>query len=467
MACVIAAPKSGSGKTLLSILLASWARCHGLSLQAFKAGPDFLDPQLLKKVSGNPCRNLDLFLSGADWVFKTFNTYGALGDLALVEGVMGLFDGIGSTNIGSTASLAKKLNLPIVFVVDAQGQAASLASLIKGFRDEDPELNFAGIVLNNIKSTRHKELLSEVITGIDMKMLGCLPKTPELNIPSENLGLIPVHEVNQISDRIKVWGELADSNLNMEFFIKLLKPPLKSKFNHNNLSIEYISNPSKNNDFPVAIAQDKAFHFQYQDTKDFLEASGISLIPWRPLHDEPIPSIAKGLIIPGGYPEKYAQELSNCNRSLNALKMFYNKHPIYAECGGMLLLGKSIEDQESNTYQMAGILPFSAKKSKLEVGYRNLIGTRDSLLIKNQENLVGHEFHRWRIEIAMKTNINNHKNIKHQEKDNFQAPWKIQGWKTKAKLEGWSTNMLHASWIHLHWPSNPKLIERWKGSLNM
>ncbi|HJL69220.1 MAG TPA: AAA family ATPase, partial [Prochlorococcaceae cyanobacterium Gl_MAG_24] len=169
MACVIAAPASGTGKTLLSLVLTAWARSRGLSLQPFKVGPDYLDPQQLTVASEKPCRNLDLLLCGPDWVKESFHCFGGSADLALVEGVMGLFDGIGTSELGSTAAVARHLGLPVVLVVDASGQAGSIAALVKGFRDHDRQLKLAGVVLNRINSNRHKELLKEVLSSIGIK----------------------------------------------------------------------------------------------------------------------------------------------------------------------------------------------------------------------------------------------------------------------------------------------------------
>ena len=166
MAAVIAAPASGSGKTLLSLALLSWAQQNGRRIQAFKVGPDYLDPQLLSQVSGQPCRNLDLNLCGETWVRQAFHGYGGGSELTLVEGVMGLFDGIGSSSTGSTADVTRLLDLPVVLVLDAGGQAASLGAIVRGFRDHDPQLRIAGVVLNQVSSPRHRELLAEVLERI-------------------------------------------------------------------------------------------------------------------------------------------------------------------------------------------------------------------------------------------------------------------------------------------------------------
>ena len=175
MACVIAAPASGSGKTLVSLAITSWARKREMSLQPFKVGPDYLDSQLLAAAAGRPCRNLDTVLCGDGWVRACFHCHAPRADLALIEGVMGLFDGVGSSQEGSTADVALLLNLPVILVIDANGQVQSLAALVCGFRDRKPELKLAGVVVNRVTSKRHGQLLEEVLNGIGMPMLGCLP----------------------------------------------------------------------------------------------------------------------------------------------------------------------------------------------------------------------------------------------------------------------------------------------------
>ena len=225
MACVISAISSNSGKTLLSLLLISWLKSINKTVQTFKVGPDYLDPQQLTAVSKKACRNLDLVLSGESWVKENFNHYGGLTDYSFVEGVMGLFDGIGSSSKGSTAELAKVLNLPVVLIVDARGKAASLAALIKGFREHDKELKIAGVVLNNVQTPRHEKILLEVLDQINIKSLGSLPSCKDLYLPARNLGLVPAHEILDLDIKVKKWTSIAKDYLDIESFRKLLLPP--------------------------------------------------------------------------------------------------------------------------------------------------------------------------------------------------------------------------------------------------
>ncbi|MFO0105337.1 MAG: AAA family ATPase, partial [Cyanobium sp.] len=207
MPCLIAAPCSGSGKTLLSLCLAALARRRGLRLQPFKVGPDYLDPQLLSRVSGLACRNLDPLLCGEAWVDHCFTWHGSRADLTLVEGVMGLFDGRGPSSDGSSAAVAAQLGLPVVLVVEASRQAGSLAALVRGFRDHGPPtVRLAGVVLNRVGSARHHALLAEALAAIEVPLLGLLPSHPSLELPSRHLGLLPARELEDLGERQRIWA---------------------------------------------------------------------------------------------------------------------------------------------------------------------------------------------------------------------------------------------------------------------
>ena len=447
MACIISAPSSNSGKTLLSLLLISWLKSIKKTVQTFKVGPDYLDPQQLSEVSNKACRNLDLILSGEKWVKENFNHFGGLTDFSFIEGVMGLFDGVGSSSKGSTAELAKVLSLPIVLIVDARGKAASLAPLIKGFREHDKELKIAGVVLNNVQSPRHEKILLEVLNQINIKSLGFLPRCEDLHLPSRPLGLAPVHEILDLEIKVKKWASIAKDYLDIESFKKLLLPP---KFKDK--TINYLQKEESGLVHPIAIAEDEAFHFRYQETKELLERNGMPIINWKPLENEPVPKDARGLIIPGGFPEQHAKQLSNSKISLESIKKFARKFPIYAECGGMMFLGKSIFDLEGKEHSMAGILPFKAKKGNFKIGYREAISKNKSPITSTGNKLIGHEFHHWEI-----INENYNSEIK--------PLWDLKGCNIEIKNEGFCNHLIHASWIHLHWASSPEIIENWKRSV--
>ena len=445
MTCVISSPSTDSGKTTLSLLISCWAYSKGIKIQTFKVGPDYLDQQQLSSVGQPICRNLDIFLSGEEWVQEYFLKYAAKYEFSLIEGAMGLFDGLGSTSYSSTANVAKLLQIPIIFIVNARGQVASLLPLIKGFRDFDNKLLIKGVIFNNVNSQRHKKLIEEVFEGEDIEILGFLPSDPIISLKKANLGLVsPMDKDKKLE--INYFASYAEKNLDLVSLSKYLKSPKKKLLNIRNVKELKIDRNK-----PVAIAEDKIFHFQYPDTKEFLNEMGIPLIAWSIFDNEEIPNEATSLIIPGGFPEKYANLISNSEKSLISLRKFRKKGFIYAECGGMMILGESIKDESGKKYKMSGLLPFNSKKSKLSVGYRYIRGLHDSLIIKKNQLIRGHEFHYWEIESSLsKFDLN-----KSKCKKELFSPWEIKSWNNEYKSEGFSDKKLHASWMHLHLPSCP------------
>ena len=444
MSCVIAAPATDNGKTTLALLISCWALSKGLKLQTFKVGPDYLDQQQLSSIGHPICRNLDIFLSGEDWIKKTFEKYSVESDLTLIEGAMGLFDGLGSTQHASTANIANVLNLPIIFIVDAKGQVASLLALIKGFRELNKNLDFKGLVFNNVNSERHKSLIIEVFKNEGIKIIGFMPSDRKITLRKGNLGLVSPNELAEKLD-INYFASFAEKNLDITFLINSLTSKRKK------LTLLTKELPFKvNKEIPIAIADDRIFHFQYPDTKEFLNEIGIPTISWNIFNDDEIPKEVRAIIIPGGFPERFSEHISASKKRLKSLREFQKKGLIYAECGGMMILGESIKDEKGATHKMAGVLPFKSKRGNLTVGYRYIKGVKDSLIIKENELTRGHEFHYWQIEPSdnLLTNVEN--DFLNQSNN----PWKIKSWGNSYKDEGWSTNNIHASWVHIHFPSN-------------
>lgn len=380
---MIAAPCSGSGKTLLSLCLAALARESGCSLQPFKVGPDYLDPQLLSELAGRSCRNLDTQLCGPDWVRRCFRWHGSRADRVLVEGVMGLFDGRGPGSEGSSAEVAALLDLPVLLVVEASRQAGSLAALVRGFRDHGPpSVALAGVVLNRVGSERHRALLAEALEAIDVPLLGVLPHDPSLALPSRHLGLLPPGELEDLVDRRRQWAALAARHLDLERLWPLLQPPdppapgspdpilwALDRARYSPASDQALRPPGQGArdprplapsrplggrtiasvppggerppaaeltplaagpalagdppgggaPLPVAIASDQAFHFRYPEVSELLRALGLDPRPWSPLADEPLPPGCRAVLLPGGYPELHAEQLAASRRSLAEL----------------------------------------------------------------------------------------------------------------------------------------------------
>jgi len=462
MALLIAAPSSGSGKTLLTLCLAAWARQQGRRLQPFKVGPDYLDPQLLSRVSGLTCRNLDPLLCGPEWVERCFRWHGSRADLALVEGVMGLFDGRGPSSEGSSAAVAAQLGLPVVLVVEASRQAGSLAALVRGFRDHGPpQVNLVGVVLNRVASERHQALLSEALESIAVPLLGVLPHHPSLELPSRHLGLLPPGELHDLEQRQEQWAELAASHLDLARLEPLLAPPapqtgaedpIRWCLGQHRPTPEHAPARECMGPLPVAIASDAAFHFRYPEASELLAAVGLEPVAWSPLADESLPASCRAVLLPGGYPELHAAQLATSRRSLGDLaRATAAGLPVVAECGGLLLLGEQLADGDGTLQPMAGVLPFRARKGALSLGYREATATAAGLLVRRGERFCGHEFHRWQLEPL-------ERGLERESGESVASGgglWQLEGWGTRTRSEGWTAPNVHASWLHLHWAGCP------------
>jgi cobyrinic acid a,c-diamide synthase len=459
LSCLIAAPCSGSGKTLVSLALAAIARHRGAKVQTFKVGPDYLDPQLLGEVSGAMCRNLDPLLCGSDWVKSTFHWHASGADCVLVEGVMGLFDGRGPTAEGSSAQVAELLDLPVVLVVEASRQAGSVAALVRGFRDHGPpRVRLAGVVLNRVGSERHRALLEEALAAIGVTLLGALPPHPALELPSRHLGLLPPREVADLRARVQDWIHLAETHLALDRFWPLLAPapaptetsdPIQAAIAraqpHRPAATGGQGRWARPGRGPVVIAQDQAFHFLYPEISELLTALGLRVHPWSPLADDPLPDPCGAVVLPGGYPELHGAALAAAQRSRVSLAAAHQAGvPILAECGGLLYLGRALVDAHGATWPMAGILPFEARPGVLSLGYRQACAQRDGLVVGAGEHFMGHEFHRWQLHPCDPTPAG-------------PSLWQLEGWGVERSLEGWTTPTLHASWLHLHWGGFPRI----------
>ena len=373
MACLIAAPASGSGKTLVTLALTALARRRGRSIQTFKVGPDYLDPQLLTAASGRPCRNLDPLLCGEAWVERSYRGFGSGADLAVVEGVMGLFDGKGPSSEGSSAAVAAQLGLPVLLVVEASRQAGSLAALVRGFRDHQAHLQIAGVVLNGVGSDRHHALLRDALQSIGMPLLGALPRHESLSLPSRHLGLLPAHELGDLEERQRAWANLAERHLDLEQLWPLLGAPSPPADGLDPIAWclqAHPAAPGSHAPLTIAIASDRAFHFRYPEAGELLAAHGLRVEAWSPLADAPLPAECRGLILPGGYPELHAAQLAASQRSRSAIAAAAAEGlPIYAECGGLFLRGQRPRDQDGVVQLLAWVLPCRARPGSRRRGH--------------------------------------------------------------------------------------------------
>ena len=378
-AFVLAAPKSGSGKTLVTLGLIRAFRNKGLKVASAKVGPDYIDGQFHEAASGLPCINLDPWAMGIETCRARFDEIALGVDLVIVEGVMGLFDGPEGQR-GSTADLAEGLGLPIVMVADTTGQAQSLAASLRGFRSFRPALNFAGVILNKVASDRHQRMLLETWDTTGLALLGVLRQSDSHIWPSRHLGLIQAQEIQKLEEFI----EDAASGVARETFLDKL-------FESADVLTNHAARPAFLPPFGqrIAVAHDVAFAFAYPHLLADWRSQGAEILPFSPLADEAPDKNADSVFLPGGYPELHAGELAAASTFLGGLRS--HKGLIYGECGGYMVLGNALIDAKGQSHAMAGLLPLTTSFAtrKLHLGYRQL----KPLAGPWKQNLRGHEFH--------------------------------------------------------------------------
>lgn len=389
---VIAAPNSGSGKTLITLGLLRAFKNRGLSVGSFKVGPDYIDPTFHSVASEKICRNLDFWgmreetLSGECKAILTHN------DIAIAEGVMGLFDGafVGKRDdCGSTADAAKWLGWPIVLIVNASGVGESVAALIQGFRNYRSDVNIAGIILNSVNGPKHENILKDAISRINIPCLGCIPRDDRLVLPSRHLGLIRASEINEIDGWLNQAAKIIADNLDLNSLEKLAKKGHFFDIPNNKLPVPALGTHT-------AIARDDAFSFCYDHVVDAWRAANIKLSFFSPLEDEAPDLSADSIFLPGGYPEIHAAKLANNKRFKEAIRCLSKRNAaIYGECGGFMVLGKGLIDQHGDYHEMTGLLPIetSFENPKLHLGYREISLKRDGILGNSGKGFKGHEFH--------------------------------------------------------------------------
>ncbi len=472
---MIAGDRSGVGKTTVTLTLLASLRRQGFHVQSFKVGPDYIDPMFHQYVTGRPCRNLDPILTSESYVQKCFLHHSQGVEYALIEGVMGLFDGVpvphsmGSsldqtagndrdenratiiTDFASTAHVARLLNLPVLLILDCSRLSGSIAAIAQGYRSFDPRIKLAGIFLNRVGSDRHLELLEAALEPLDLPILGVLRRHDAITIPDRHLGLVPVAELQQMQDLMERLADLGKECFNWEALLPLLKVP--DPFN--SLALKSSGNETQENrrqfsrKIPMAIAQDPAFNFYYADNLDVLTQLGAELIPWSPLRDRALPPGVQGLYFGGGFPEVFAAELSQNVAALESVKTAIQAGiPTYAECGGLMYLCAEITDFNHQSWEMVGILPTKAAMGKrLTLGYRRALTLKATPILPKGAIVFGHEFHR--------STLNSMNSDPVYEMNGFSP-------RTKAAitLEGWRSHQVHGSYLHLHWGDRPEMPAR-------
>ena len=383
---VIAATQSGAGKTTIVTGLLAALRQRGLKVQSFKAGPDYIDPGYHALASGRPAHNLDSWLTPKEILPEILAAETEEADIAVVEGVMGLYDG-GRQGISSTAEIAKIIKAPVLLVIDAKSMGASAAAIAKGFRDYDPSVQLAGVILNRLGSDTHEAMIREAMVGIDMPVYGALRRNDELKMPERHLGLVPVEE-NEERELIDRMGEAVAAQVDLDKLLALARSAVP-------LEPEERAVTGKRYECRIGVAKDEAFSFYYPASLKVLAKLGAEIVPFSPLQDDRLPEV-DGLFIGGGFPEMFAGQLAGNSVMREAIRQAAaDGMPILAECGGYMYLMDSLRDFAGRVHAMAGVFPGQAVMTeKLQmVGYVEADLQQDCLLGKAGTKLKGHEFH--------------------------------------------------------------------------
>jgi len=428
-AFVVSGTSSGSGKTLVALGMMEALRRRGLTVQPFKAGPDYIDPGLHSLLLGRPSYNLDTWMMGVKGVRATFAAASSESDCAVVEGVMGLFDGRGGSNgAGSTAHLSKALGLPVVLVANAEKAAQSMGAVIKGFETYDASVDLKWVVFNKVGSERHEKILRDCVRGSKVKVLGCIPRDASLTLESRHLGLLTAGDMGSSwKEFVKSAGDVIEASIDLDALLRS-----KTILNAGPL---YTADPAR---VRIAVAMDRAFSFYYQENLDILRDSGAELVPFSPLSDKVLPERIGGIYIGGGYPELHAKALED-NRLLRdeIRQAALRGMPVYAECGGLMYMGKAIE-HEGKVCRMAGVFPWTTRllPKRKALGYREAALTENCPFLKKGK-IRGHEFHY--SEMSGNTGTGTAYRVSGGDNDE----------------EGFVYRNALASYIHLHFASNP------------
>lgn len=441
---LISAPQSGSGKTTVSLAIMSALTRRGLTVAPFKCGPDFIDPGYHRAVTGRPSINLDAWMCPEEFVRSTLDTVMASSDpaIAVIEGVMGLFDGIAaSSTSGSSAQIAAITGAPVVLVVNARGMAASAAALVSGFAGFDPQVRLAGVIFNNVGSDSHAALLKEALAAHcpDIVCFGCIPRDENLAIPSRHLGLVTAEDNPLSDDFIGNLADMAERCLDLEELSGL-------SFGSAVPLPEYGPKNGAEPPVRIAVARDPAFCFMYEDNLRLLQEAGAELALFSPLYDTTLPPGIRGIYLPGGYPELYAKQLeSNAGMREAISAAVAADMPVYAECGGFVYLTEGIgapEQQESADF--AGIFPVRCRMlpRRKALGYRQAELMEDVGIGLKGTVVRGHEFHYSEID-AMP--------------DEIKRCYRVSRQGVTLGMEGFRIRNCLASYIHVHFGSNPDI----------
>ena len=454
---LFAAASSGCGKTTITCgALRAWQR-KGLKIKAWKCGPDYIDPMFHKQVLGIPGGNLDSFFLSKEALKAQYQQKNVGFDLAVMEGVMGYYDGLGGISTqASTYEVAQAVDVPVILILDGKGASLSLAAMLRGFLQYQKDSHIVGVILNRT-SPMIGARLKPVLEAEGVKYLGCVPVSKEIQFDSRHLGLVMPEEVPQIQKQLDEIADLLEESVDLDGILELARSYAEKVENNADAGLAKCQTSQvamktraaglfteSRNPLRIAVARDEAFCFYYQENMEILESLGVELIPFSPIHDQELPAKVSGVILGGGYPENYAKALSENTSMLASIRQAWeNKMPFLAECGGFLYLHRELEGSGGIFYPLAGVIPDKAWKTNRlgRFGYITLTPDHpDTCLIRK---IKGHEFHYW-------------------ESGDCGTCWTA-----KKPLSDRSWSCVHseqgqiAGFPHLYYPSAPEFAERW------
>jgi cobyrinic acid a,c-diamide synthase len=507
---IIAGTGSGAGKTTVTLGLMKALAQRGMSVQGFKCGPDYIDPTYHTAVTGRASRNLDAWMTSPAYVKQTFQRASAGHDISIIEGVMGLYDGKDPlSNIGSTAEIAMITQTPVILVVDVRSMARSAAAIVLGFQQLEPDLNIAGVIVNRCGSAGHYTIVKKAIEQMcGIPVVGWLKRDEDMSIPERHLGLVPAIERGELEPLFQRAADVLLEGMDLNLLLELAAsaPPLqylkesddvaassiaiqtvnphniiqdaisdqtrdtnKDSLAANAADISHITHTTSVNDAErvsqlktlhihskphtyqpvIAVARDAAFNFYYPDNLELLEAAGARLKYFSPLAGEGIPAEADSIYLGGGFPEEFAAVIAGNERFLEGLReAARSQMPLFAECGGYMVLAETLTDREGRTYTMAGIIPAQVQmqKKRAALGYREASAVQDSFLLKQGEVLRGHEFH--------------YSTMTYRDEQLIPYAYETKGLRG-SKQEGYALGNIVAGYTHVHLGSDPQAAQRW------
>jgi cobyrinic acid a,c-diamide synthase len=436
---MLAGTASGVGKTTVSVGLMAAVRRRGLNVQPFKVGPDYIDTSYHARAAGVPSRNLDVWLLPVPVMRGLFARSVRQADVAVVEGVMGLFDGrLGGEGFASSAHVARELGLPVILVIDAAKLSWSAGALVLGYRIFDPRVKITGVILNRVGGPRHlQELTTSIQQHAGVPVLGWLSSDPALEVPERYLGLIPTTEGSTAEGYFRAAEAAVARSVDLDRLLNLAHIQLPGE------TVEVFPTQPVAPRAAIAVAQDRAFSFYYQDSLDLLAAWGAEIVPFSPLDEAHLPAATCGVYLGGGFPELFGNELAANTSMLASLREAHARGlPLYAECGGLMLLGQALVDAEGRRHRMAGVIPAESTISgqQLTIGYREATAVQPSVLLDAGQTIRGHEFHWSRLETPV--------------------PLEHAAYTFEGRREGFVRGKTLASYVHVHFAANDGRLAR-------